>query len=443
MKTSHNIFLVFLLTLNFSLLTSSSYSQWYYQSLPSYYSISDIKFFDANTGLMIFTTSYLGMLRTTNGGNNWTLIHNALTFYQLEKIDSTALYAIGRWNGVDRIQRTYDKGLTWDSVSIASYNAYTGLSFINRDTGWVSGANYLNYRTIWRTTNGGLTLNEQTNNTGRGRPFFLKQKVNGEYIGWHYSLIGDDLFWKTTNSGITWFQATRPPAQFPGYFEFYNENTGWFTSSGTGGGLYKSTNGGMNWTLQTLPSGNNINSTIYHIKIINLDTIYGGGGSRLLPGGILHPLIWKTTNGGINWGYQEADTSIHGGGSKVDFINSLTGWSYGGHGIHTTNGGGPITFTAIQNNNEIIAKDFVLYQNYPNPFNQLSIIKYQLSVKALVKIRIYDINGREIETLINKKQEPGTYKVSFNAEKLSSGVYFYALFADNLRIDTKKMLYVK
>jgi hypothetical protein len=371
------------------------------------------------------------------------MINSITYFYQLEKIDSSTIYTIGIRYGAYWLYRTYNKAITWDSVYLPY--TYRGLSFVNNDTGWISGANGLLQNAIFRTTNGGVTLTQMTIVTGWGNLFFLKNKVNGDYIGWHYSYYGDNLFWKTTNSGVNWFQVTRPPVQYPGYFEFYNDNTGWFTwNSGISGGIFLSTNGGLNWNSQYVPSGNGITNQFYRFKLVNQDTLYGTGGYRIMSGGILHGLIWKTTNGGINWGYQEIDTSIRVSPlGALDFVNSQTGWAYGGDGIHTTNGGGPIIFTAIQNNNEIITRNYMLFQNYPNPFNQMTIIKYQLSIKALVKIRIYDINGREIETLINKKQEPGTYKVRFNAEKLPSGVYFYSLYADGKRIETKKMIYLK
>ena len=233
-------------------------SQWLYQALPSYHSVQDIKFFDANTGIMIFNSA--GMYRTSNGGFNWTPMNDNIYFFDMQKIDSTA---------VDRVIRTFDRGLTWDSVGFGgTTGGYTGLSFINRDTGWISGANQLAYNCIWKTTNGGITLIQLTDTTGMGKIFFLKYKINGEYYGWHYGSSGDNKFWKTTNSGNNWFQVTRPPPQYIGYFSFIDENTGWITGSSTGGGIYKTTNGGMNWAIQTLHSGNGIHSYIYTFKII-------------------------------------------------------------------------------------------------------------------------------------------------------------------------------
>jgi photosystem II stability/assembly factor-like uncharacterized protein len=232
------IFIFTLFIVHCTLTIEDCMSQWVYQSLPAYYSVQDLKFFDANTGIMIFNGA--GMLRTTNGGFNWTTLNNNIYFYDMQKIDSTTLYLVGRGVGaVERIQRTFDRGLTWDTVSLSAPNAYSGLSFINQDTGWISGANELNHNCIWKTTNGGVTLVEVTENTGVGKIFFLKYKVNGEYTGWHYSNSGDDKLWKTTNSGNNWFQITRPLAQYLGYFSFIDENIGWITGSSTGGVFIK------------------------------------------------------------------------------------------------------------------------------------------------------------------------------------------------------------
>ncbi len=436
------IFILFLIyNLTFAIYNCSS--QWVYQSLPSYYDVADIKFFDANTGLIVLGLNTQGMLKTTNGGNNWNMVHPTSYFYQLEKIDSSTIYTIGYIGGQYWLYKTLNKASTWDSVLLPY--TYRGFSFVNKDTGWISGANQLLGHAIFRTTNGGLTLTQMTDATGWGNLFFLKQKISNEYIGWHYSSTGDDLFWKTTNSGVNWFQATRPPAQYPVYFEFFDENTGWFTwYASTSGGIYRTTNGGMNWATQYVPSGNGIHNTFTVFDIINVDTLYGGGGYRLLSGGIQHGLVWKTTNGGVNWGYQEPDTSIHVGTlNSINFINSDIGWLFGGNGVHTTNGGGPITFTAISNNTQIIAKDYILFQNYPNPFNSISKIKYQISKSAKIKIIISDITGKEISTPFNRKMVSGIYEYNFNAGNLSSGIYFYSMYADNIRVDTKKMVLVK
>ena len=85
---------------------------------------------------------------------------------------------------------------------------------------------------------------------------------------------------------------------------------------------------------------------------------------------------------------------------------------------------------------------FKLYQNYPNPFNPSTHISYQLQESVFVKLRVYDILGREVKTLVNKYQNAGNYSVQFDASNLPSGAYFYRLEAGTYH-DIKKLLLLK
>ena len=91
---------------------------------------------------------------------------------------------------------------------------------------------------------------------------------------------------------------------------------------------------------------------------------------------------------------------------------------------------------------EEVPTEYALYQNYPNPFNPTTTIEFDIPEKTNVKIIIYDILGREIETLIDKELEPGKYKLNFNATNLPSGVYFYTLRTPKFT-KTNKMLLIK
>jgi hypothetical protein len=89
-----------------------------------------------------------------------------------------------------------------------------------------------------------------------------------------------------------------------------------------------------------------------------------------------------------------------------------------------------------------LPKVFALEQNYPNPFNPSTVMSYQLPVASNVSLKVYDVLGREVATLVNGRQEAGRYSVSFNAASFASGVYFYRLQAGNF-VQTKKMMLVK
>ena len=83
-----------------------------------------------------------------------------------------------------------------------------------------------------------------------------------------------------------------------------------------------------------------------------------------------------------------------------------------------------------------------MFDNYPNPFNPSTVIAYELSTVSHVTLKIYDILGREVATLVNEKQNPGFYSVRFNAFYLSSGVYFYRIIAGRYN-SVKKLVVMK
>jgi len=103
--------------------------------------------------------------------------------------------------------------------------------------------------------------------------------------------------------------------------------------------------------------------------------------------------------------------------------------------------------TGIITVNNNIPDKFSLSQNYPNPFNPSSKIKFQIAKLSDVKLRIFDVLGREINILVNEQLSPGTYEVEFDPEKsgqagLSSGIYYYRLITDSY-VETKKMVLIK
>ncbi len=85
---------------------------------------------------------------------------------------------------------------------------------------------------------------------------------------------------------------------------------------------------------------------------------------------------------------------------------------------------------------------FKLYENYPNPFNPTTQIQYDIASTSDVRIRVFDVVGRQVQTLVNSQQSPGTYTVSFDASNLSSGVYFYRIETGSF-VDTKQMMLIK
>jgi hypothetical protein len=89
-----------------------------------------------------------------------------------------------------------------------------------------------------------------------------------------------------------------------------------------------------------------------------------------------------------------------------------------------------------------ILNTFNLYQNYPNPFNPTTMINYNVGEPGLVQLKVYNVLGIEVATLVNEQQYSGDYLIDFNASNLSSGVYFYSLTVNNFT-QTRKMILEK
>ncbi len=248
-------------------------SGWFYQPLPYNGQIQDLKFFDENTGLIAMWQPAI-ILRTTNGGFNWNIVISNQGAGEFCLIDSFTVYARGlNSNAYGILFRSFNRGATWDSLPIASSWTCNGISFVNRDTGWVGGtAGGVPY--LWRTTNRGVNWVVQSGNTGFGRVFFLRNKLNGEYIGWSQNY---EEVWKTTTSGGNWFRVMDVSANCSQLY-FIDENTGF---AATGDNMKKTTNGGLNWIAYYMPTGYNLfNRANNKFKLINKDTIYGVGGVR-------------------------------------------------------------------------------------------------------------------------------------------------------------------
>jgi hypothetical protein len=190
---------------------------------------------------------------------------------------------------------------------------------------------------------------------------------------------------------------------------------------------------------------NNLRYYGYHLEIDNQNNVYSGGNiylglnddiasMKLNSNGIKQ---WVTRYNGPGNGYDNArDMTIDDG--KIIF----TGTSFvpaNDQDLVTIKYSNSIGIIKI--NNSIPAK-YVLYQNYPNPFNPVTKIRFESPTFSKINIRIFDITGKEVKILINQELFAGVYEVEWNASNYPSGVYFYELVANNLKV-TKKMVLIK
>ncbi|MFN3874261.1 MAG: T9SS type A sorting domain-containing protein, partial [Ignavibacterium sp.] len=115
-----------------------------------------------------------------------------------------------------------------------------------------------------------------------------------------------------------------------------------------------------------------------------------------------------------------------------------------GLAIYNENGVTGINFPTNVIDESYIDKKFVLYQNYPNPFNSKTKIKFSIPLSGFTSLKIYDLLGQEIATLVNETKQIGEHEIEFDADKynLSSGVYIYKL-KNNSFVQSKKFILMK
>ena len=424
---------------------SPAVGNWYQQFLPNLNGrqITDITFLDSLTGFAVtnnITQNDTGfILKTTDGGNNWNFKFTDLRYFTKVKFINLATGFVtgGAGNGAV-IYKTTNAGENWFNINIPGGGQLTfeDISVLNNDTLiWVVASNSL-VGGVFRTTNGGSSWTPQLN-IGSLNPSYIY--MYNARIGFISNTIGSYLR-RTTDGGATWTVIAGQTGFMDMYFS--DSLTGWKTT----GTVRKTTDGGLNWVTQVLPSGGIIITTgLVQFSGLNKDTIWGVGGEVFYGAGQFRGTIYRTINGGDNWLFQIPDTAIHSARYMyVQFIDKFKGWAYWvSGGVHTTNGGDPVWLTAIEQISSEVPKEFRLYQNYPNPFNPVTNIKYQITKSKYVNLIVYDITGKKLIDLVNRKQNAGTYEVDFSGNGLSSGVYFYSLIVDSKIIDTKKMILIK
>ena len=127
---------------------------------------------------------------------------------------------------------------------------------------------------------------------------------------------------------------------------------------------------------------------------------------------------------------------------KVKITNSLNPVYYASEIKSDAKVLGKSKAVSLDLSNKLVVKDYDLFQNYPNPFNPATTITYQLPKSGSVTLKIYDMLGKEVMTLVNEQKEMGRYTVQFDASSLASGMYVYQLRANDF-VSTKKMLLLK
>ncbi|MBE0570689.1 MAG: T9SS type A sorting domain-containing protein [Ignavibacteriaceae bacterium] len=388
-------------------------AQWYQQNSGTTTYLYSVFFIDETTGWACGDSGKI--IKTTNGGLDWLEQNSNTTVWikGIQFVDANNGWAFGG----NQILSSTNGGSSWTAHNFLSSTYLSALQFVNVNMGWVISHNVSSADTscIYRTTDGGIswTLQTQTPNEYFETIYFLN-----ENYGWVPFFLG---VLKTTNGGISWTQNIANLQGSPMCIRFADHQTGWISSNTLGSyDISKSIDGGLNWFSQISGPGEFIQS----ISCSNANTVYAAGIQPFVDDGF----IWKTTDGGASWFEQyREDGELY----SIFFVNDTMGWSVGRSGkiLVTENGG----VTSVEEKNEMNPKYFTLSQNYPNPFNPSTKIKFTISSVETTRrvvfttLKVYDVLGNEVVTLVNEELAAGEYEVEFDGSKLTSGIYFYKL----------------
>jgi photosystem II stability/assembly factor-like uncharacterized protein len=410
-----------------------------------------------------------GIWKSSNQGTNWTNINSGLTLTQFYRIASdpvNASHIMGgtQDNGTQRTTGTINwtgafggdggevcfhprdplliLGETQNNGVMRSVNG--GASWSNAVSGltgsgsWVApiiahpdsaGVFYTARGVVFKTTTTGASWTPiSTGTTGTIREMAIS-KSNPQVM---YATVGTSVY-RSTNRGYTFTNVTSGlPGRVITSVNVHPDSSdvAILTFSGFGAGkMYKTSNGGANWfnISGNLPDAPANDGLIYYpgmaTSVYLIATDIG---------------VFMTNNYGASW-VELADGLPNTVAMHLDYNHSANKLRIGTHGrgvYEITN------LSGISNNTGAIPSEFKLMQNYPNPFNPSTTISYNIAKREKVSLKVFDMMGKEVYTLVNTAQDAGSYNIVFNASNLSSGVYFYKLETEDFS-DTKKMIIVK
>lgn len=435
-----NIIFVTLLFIYFNNAISQSWSQQNSNTTSQLNSVSPMSFYRAwvcgNNGTV---------LKTTDGGDNWinysgngiptslNLVNIFMHKMFVWPPNYYYVYATGSDSAGSYIYMTTNDGLNWNNVLTVTGSGarINGIWFRDTTTGFAEGEPVAGRWSFWKTTDRGLTwdssglyLNGQ-NYTGFpnnlcGR---LNTYNNYLYIGANYNGTETRIL-RSTDFGTTWTVLNPGISKKLTSLFFVRPEIGMI---GGDNYIYYTTNSGNNWNLsENLPYTPNFVGSVtdtysiynFYMKTdsIGLQTIYRG---------------WS-------WTYWDVELS------GIRGIRHMQGVDWE---IYAVGDSGkiyfrPILYPLVRKIGNEVPGIYNLYQNYPNPFNPSTSIRFDLKNSSNVKLIVYNIQGKEITTLVNEKLNIGSYEVDWTASGYPSGVYFYKLVTDEF-VNTKKMVLLK
>jgi photosystem II stability/assembly factor-like uncharacterized protein len=434
---------LFILLLAFPFAYQVVHAQWVQSGLMGT-NVYDIKTLDNGaSGTTLFAATDNGIYRSTDNGINWFDISKTLPMY-INTVTKIAFYNKEIFASTGSgIFRSTDGGESWTAMGL-NPEAYV-FSLVVIDTNLFVGTVFGVYRsTILGTHN----IDQTTWTQVLAPDVWTLSLVAGSDTSGTYLLVGagyegylTGVVYLSRNNGTTWNIISSGVNGIPTHMVVAlatspDETGGSILFAGTWfEGVFRSTNYGESWKV--------INSGLTNTTINSLSCF-----KNLLFAGTCGDGLFISADSGESWD----DVSL--GLPKNSFINTIL---VSGQDIWVgTSGSGvwrrPLSemLTSVDDLQINAVSEFNLGQNYPNPFNPSTKISWQSPVAGPQTLKIYDVLGNEVATLVNEEKPAGSYEVDFNASGLSSGVYFYKLQAvdpstgsEKVFVETKKMILIR
>ena len=417
--------------------TATAASAFTRQSTPTKKQLNSMK---AVTASVAWACGDAGtVLRTTDGGANWTQSNAPDTTYDLfsiESLNSTTAWVTGVGWDSSTVWKTTNGGSSWvrqySSGNLDSY--FDAVRFFDADNGLMVGDPEDGYFMILTTTNGGSIW---TRVASANIPVML----TGEYASDNNLAINGNSAWfgtqggtgltrvfRSTDRGQTWNVSAALSGL--GYdlvsTTFATTTLGW--AQGINGNVGKSTDGGATWG-SAVSTGLSAGGGIQYLGSTAVAVTGGPGGFAL------------STDDGNSW-TQKTVTGVTENLSALSFLpGGETGWVVGSNGV-VAQWSGTLFVSVEGTQSAVLPASVALWQNYPNPFNPSTTIKYALPSRSHVTLSVYSTLGQIVRELVNGDVEVGYHEVKFDGSGLASGVYFYRMQAGSF-VQAKKLLLLR
>lgn len=371
-----------------------------------------------NASIAFVTTTTGEILRTTNGGSKWDTVYSYFT--------STAFFDGIRYIGQDSLLAFGDA----DTSGMCVVRSLDGGTTWTRSTNLPDSAKLSNYYASYATY--GQAMDVYGKNVWLPLYYGSSQSPAMLYSS---DAGGTWSYWKITLPGGMPNNNRLRSIAFKDASVGYGSSYQVTSSSTTANYLVKTTDGGHTWsdTISVAPGLDHAQA-----KVTGVETIPGT--NTVIAVGLTPTAsrAWISTDNASTW------TSLNcpGGVSGSDLRNivAVNASNFFAVGLKNISKYGNLT--DVNESPKVTPTSYVLLQNYPNPFNPSTTISYSVPKAGYVEIKVHDMLGRLVATLIQGEQSAGTHSVEFNASNLSSGAYFYTMRAGDF-VKTKSLMLLK